>query len=133
MVSTLIWVPVGVKIGMSPRLSRYAQPVVQVLASFPAILLFPFAIVAFLALGVSLNFGGILLMALGAQRYILFNVIAGASAIPTDLREPAGTRVSEDEARAQLDIAIQWGRYAELFDYGADNRELILSEPAPGA
>ena len=40
--STLIWVPVGVKIGMSPRLSRYAQPVVQVLASFPAILLFPF-------------------------------------------------------------------------------------------
>ncbi|MGA2829953.1 MAG: ABC transporter permease subunit [Streptosporangiaceae bacterium] len=85
--STLIWVPVGAKIGMSPRLSRYAQPVVQVLASFPAILLFPFAIVIFLALGISLNFGGILLMALGAQWYILFNVIAGASAIPTDLRE----------------------------------------------
>jgi NitT/TauT family transport system permease protein len=86
-VSTLIWVPIGVKIGMSPKLSRYAQPVVQVLASFPAILLFPFAIVVFLALGISLNFGGILLMALGAQWYILFNVIAGASAIPTDLRE----------------------------------------------
>jgi NitT/TauT family transport system permease protein len=86
-VSTLIWVPVGIKIGMSPRFSRYAQPVVQVLASFPAILLFPFAIVIFLALGISLNFGGILLMALGAQWYILFNVIAGASAIPTDLRE----------------------------------------------
>jgi NitT/TauT family transport system permease protein len=86
-VSTLIWVPVGIKIGMSPRLSRYAQPVVQVLASFPAILLFPFAIVIFLALGISLNFGGVLLMALGAQWYILFNVIAGASAIPTDLRE----------------------------------------------
>ena len=86
-VSTLIWVPVGIKIGMSPRLSRYAQPVVQVLASFPAILLFPFAIVIFLALGISLNFGGVLLMALGAQWYILFNVIAGASSIPTDLRE----------------------------------------------
>jgi NitT/TauT family transport system permease protein len=86
-VSTLVWVPVGVKIGMSPRLSRYAQPVVQVLASFPAILLFPFAIAIFLALGLPLNFGGILLMALGAQWYILFNVIAGASAIPTDLRE----------------------------------------------
>jgi NitT/TauT family transport system permease protein len=86
-VSTLIWVPVGVKIGMSQRLSRYAQPVVQVLASFPAILLFPFAIVVFLALGISLNFGGILLMALGAQWYILFNVIAGASAIPNELRE----------------------------------------------
>ncbi len=88
-VSTAIWVPIGVKIGMSPRLSRYAQPVVQVLASFPAILLFPFAIVIFLHLGLSLNFGGILLMALGAQWYILFNVIAGASAIPTDLREMA--------------------------------------------
>jgi NitT/TauT family transport system permease protein len=86
-VSTVIWVPVGVKIGMSPKLSRYAQPVVQVLASFPAILLFPFAIVAFLALGISLNYGGVLLMALGAQWYILFNVIAGASAIPTELRE----------------------------------------------
>ena len=86
-VSTLIWVPVGVKIGMSPTVSRYAQPVVQVLASFPAILLFPFAIVVFLDLGISLNFGGVLLMALGAQWYILFNVIAGASAIPTELRE----------------------------------------------
>jgi NitT/TauT family transport system permease protein len=86
-VSSLIWVPIGVKIGMNPKLSRYAQPVVQVLASFPAILLFPFAIVLFLHLGVSLNIGGIFLMALGAQWYILFNVIAGASAIPTDLRE----------------------------------------------
>ena len=86
-VSTLIWVPIGVKIGMSPKLSRYAQPVVQILASFPAILIFPFAIAVFLYLGVSLNVGGIVLMALGAQWYILFNVIAGASAIPTDLRE----------------------------------------------
>ncbi len=86
-VSTVIWVPVGVKIGMSPSLTRYAQPVVQVQASFPAILLFPFAIVVFLDLGISLNFGGVLLMALGAQWYILFNVIAGASAIPTELRE----------------------------------------------
>jgi NitT/TauT family transport system permease protein len=86
-VSSLIWVPIGVKIGMSAKLSRYAQPVVQILASFPAILLFPFAIVIFLHLGLSLNIGGIFLMALGAQWYILFNVIAGASAIPTDLRE----------------------------------------------
>lgn len=89
-VATLIWVPIGVKIGMSPTLSRYAQPVVQVLASFPAILLFPFAIVAFLDLGIPLNYGGVLLMALGAQWYILFNVIAGASAIPTELRELMG-------------------------------------------
>jgi NitT/TauT family transport system permease protein len=74
---------------MSPKLSRYAQPVVQVLASFPAILLFPFAIVIFLALNLSLDYGAIFLMALGSQWYILFNVIAGASAIPTELREMA--------------------------------------------
>ena len=85
--ATLVWVPVGVAIGMNPRLSRYAQPVVQVAASFPAILLFPFAIVVFLGIGLPLNIGGIFLMALGAQWYILFNVIAGASAIPTDIRE----------------------------------------------
>jgi NitT/TauT family transport system permease protein len=88
-ISTIIWVPIGAKIGMSPKLARYAQPVVQVLASFPANFLFPLATAVFIALGVSLNIGGILLMALGAQWYILFNVIAGASAIPTDLRELA--------------------------------------------
>ena len=86
-VATLLWVPVGVWIGMNPRVSRLAQPVVQVLASFPANFLFPFAAAVFIATGVSLNFGGILLMALGSQWYILFNVIAGASAIPSDLRE----------------------------------------------
>jgi len=86
-VASLIWVPVGVWIGMNPRVSRLAQPVVQVLASFPANFLFPFAAAFFIATGVSLNFGGILLMALGSQWYILFNVIAGASAIPSDLRE----------------------------------------------
>ncbi len=87
--STVIWVPLGVKIGMSPRLSRYAQPVVQVLASFPAILLFPFVTVVFLDLHISLQYGAVLLMMLGAQWYILFNVIAGASSIPNDLREMA--------------------------------------------
>jgi NitT/TauT family transport system permease protein len=87
--ATIVWVPIGVKIGMSPKLARYAQPVVQVLASFPANFLFPLATVVFLALHLSLNIGSIFLMALGAQWYILFNVIAGASAIPTDLRELA--------------------------------------------
>jgi NitT/TauT family transport system permease protein len=86
-VASVIWVPIGVWIGMNPRVSRLAQPVVQVLASFPANFLFPFAAAFFVAAGISLNFGGILLMALGAQWYILFNVIAGASAIPSDLRE----------------------------------------------
>jgi NitT/TauT family transport system permease protein len=86
-ISTLIWVPVGVQIGMSPKLSRFAQPVVQVLASFPAILLFPFATLIFIDLGIPLDYGAIVLMMLGAQWYILFNVIAGASSIPNDLRE----------------------------------------------
>jgi len=85
--ATLIWVPVGVWIGMNPQVSRLAQPIVQVLASFPANFLFPFATFVFIKLGLSLNIGGILLMALGAQWYIVFNVIAGASAIPSDMRE----------------------------------------------
>jgi NitT/TauT family transport system permease protein len=86
-VSSVIWVPVGVWIGFSPRVAQFLQPVVQVLASFPANFVFPFAIVVFLDLGISLNYGAILLMALGTQWYILFNVIAGASAVPSDLRE----------------------------------------------
>ena len=86
-VASIIWVPIGVWIGMNPRVSRLAQPVVQVLASFPANFVFPFAAAVFVAAGISLNIGGILLMALGAQWYILFNVIAGASTIPSDLRE----------------------------------------------
>jgi NitT/TauT family transport system permease protein len=82
-----VWVPVGVWIGMNPKVTRFAQPIVQILAGFPANFLFPFATVVFLSWHISLNFGAILLMALGAQWYILFNVIAGASAIPSDLRE----------------------------------------------
>jgi NitT/TauT family transport system permease protein len=88
-VASVIWVPIGVWIGLNPKVSRLAQPIVQVLASFPAVFLFPIATAVFVATGVSLNWGGILLMALGAQWYILFNVIAGASAIPNDLREAA--------------------------------------------
>ncbi|GAA1979913.1 ABC transporter permease [Kitasatospora viridis] len=86
-VATVVWVPIGVWIGMNPKVTRYAQPVVQVLASFPANFVFPFATAFFVAAGISLNFGAVLLMALGAQWYILFNVIAGASAVPSDLRE----------------------------------------------
>jgi NitT/TauT family transport system permease protein len=85
--ATLVWVPIGVRIGSSPRLARIAQPVVVVLASFPANFLFPLATWFFLETGLSLNIGGVLLMALGAQWYILFNAIAGAMAIPTDLRD----------------------------------------------
>jgi len=90
-VSTLIWVPIGVWIGMNPKVTRLAQPVVQVLASFPANFLFPLFTALLLATGISINWGGILLMALGTQWYILFNVIAGASAIPTELRDAAAS------------------------------------------
>jgi NitT/TauT family transport system permease protein len=86
-VASVIWVPVGVWIGFNPRVAQYMQPVVQVFASFPANFIFPFAIVVFLDIGISLNYGSILLMALGTQWYILFNVIAGASAVPSDMRD----------------------------------------------
>ena len=87
LVSSVIWVPVGVWIGFNPRVAQYMQPVVQVLASFPANFIFPFAIVLFLDIGLSLGYGSILLMALGTQWYILFNVIAGASAVPSDMKD----------------------------------------------
>ncbi|WP_067687494.1 ABC transporter permease [Nocardia jejuensis] len=85
--STIVWVPIGVWIGMNPRICRFAQPVVQVLASFPAQFLYIFVIAALTYTGISLDIGGTVLMALGAQWYVLFNVIAAAGQIPTDLRE----------------------------------------------
>jgi NitT/TauT family transport system permease protein len=86
---TLWALPAGLAIGLSPRLSRVLQPVVQVVASFPAPMLFP-AVVALLAqLGVGLSGGSVVLMLLGTQWYILFNVVAGAMAVPSDLREAA--------------------------------------------
>ncbi|ONI81557.1 sulfonate ABC transporter permease [Actinosynnema sp. ALI-1.44] len=101
-VASLIWVPIGVWIGLNPKVSRLAQPVVQVLASFPANFLFPIITAVLVATGISLDWGGILLMSLGAQWYILFNVIAGASAIPNDLREAA--------ANLRLPRALWWRR-----------------------
>jgi len=89
--STLVWTPIGVAIGFNPRLARISQPVIQVLASFPANFLFPFATLGFIRLGLSLNWGSMLLMALGSQWYLLFNVIGGAQGIPNDLREMAAS------------------------------------------
>jgi NitT/TauT family transport system permease protein len=86
---TLWTVPVGLAIGLSPRLSRLLQPVVQVVASFPAPMLFPAVIALLHLVGVGLGWGSVLLMLLGTQWYILFNVVAGASSIPSDLRETA--------------------------------------------
>lgn len=88
-IGTLWAVPAGLAIGLSPKLSRIFQPVVQVAASFPAPMLFPLVIAGLQVAGVSLTWGCILLMLLGTQWYILFNVIAGAMAVPADLREAA--------------------------------------------
>ncbi len=86
---TLWTVPAGLAIGLSPRLSRICQPIVQVVASFPAPMLFPMVILVLQTIHVSLNWGSIALMLLGTQWYVLFNVVAGAMAIPADLREMA--------------------------------------------
>ncbi len=86
---TLWTLPVGLAIGLSPRLSRILQPVIQIAASFPAPMLFPIVIALMHAAGMPLGTGSIVLMLLGTQWYILFNVIAGAMAIPADLKEAA--------------------------------------------
>jgi NitT/TauT family transport system permease protein len=88
-IGTLWALPAGIAIGLSSRLSRLLQPVVQVAASFPAPMLFPLVIAGLQLAGVSLGWGSIVLMLLGTQWYILFNVIAGAMAIPADLKEAA--------------------------------------------
>jgi NitT/TauT family transport system permease protein len=84
---TLWTVPVGVAIGLSPRLARIAQPLVQIAASVPATALFPIVLLLLIRVGGGLGVGSIVLLLLGTQWYILFNVIAGAMAIPTDLKE----------------------------------------------
>jgi NitT/TauT family transport system permease protein len=88
---TLWTVPAGLAIGLSPRLSRVLQPIVQIAASFPAPMLFATVLGVLGVLGVPLGLGSLVLMVMGTQWYILFNVIAGASTIPADLREAATT------------------------------------------
>ncbi len=85
--ATIVWVPIGVWIGMRPALSRRAQSFVQLAAAFPANLLFPIAVVLIVRLHGSADIWLSPLMILGTQWYILFNVIAGASVFPGDLRE----------------------------------------------
>ena len=99
---SVVWVPIGVWIGLHPRVTRIAQPIVQLLASFPANFLFPVFALALVTTGISLNTGGVLLLALGSQWYILFNAIAGAAAIPIDLRESARS--------LRLGRALTWRR-----------------------
>jgi NitT/TauT family transport system permease protein len=89
--ATLIWVPVGVWIGLRPKLAERMQPLAQFLAAFPANLAFPVFVVVIVRYGLNANVWLSPLMILGTQWYILFNVIAGASAFPSDLREAASS------------------------------------------
>jgi len=89
LISALWTVPVGVAIGFNPKLARVVQPVAQVLASVPATAFFPILLIGLLKIGGGLGIGSVALMLLGTQWYILFNVIAGAMSIPSDLREAA--------------------------------------------
>jgi NitT/TauT family transport system permease protein len=87
-IASAIWVPIGVWVGLRPRLAgQVVQPIAQFLAAFPANVVFPMVVVAIVSLGLNPNIWLSPLMVLGTQWYILFNVVAGASAFPTDLRE----------------------------------------------
>jgi NitT/TauT family transport system permease protein len=89
LISAAWTIPVGVAIGLNPRLARVVQPLAQVLASVPATAFFPILLIGLVKIGGGLGVGSVALMLLGTQWYILFNVIAGAMSIPSDLREVA--------------------------------------------
>ena len=89
LISALWTIPVGVAIGFNPRLARLVQPVAQIMASIPATAFFPILLIGLVKLGGGLGIGSVALMLLGTQWYILFNVIAGAMSIPSDLKEAA--------------------------------------------
>jgi NitT/TauT family transport system permease protein len=88
-IAALWTIPVGVTIGSNPKLARFLQPITQVVASVPATALFPVLMLGLIRIGGGLGVGSIALMLMGTQWYILFNVIAGAMAIPSDLKEAA--------------------------------------------
>jgi NitT/TauT family transport system permease protein len=91
LIGALWTIPTGVAIGFNPRLARIAQPLAQIAASVPATALFPVVLLLLIKIGGGLGIGSIVLLLLGTQWYILFNVIAGAMAIPTDLKECCDT------------------------------------------
>ena len=88
-ISSLIWVPIGVKIGLKPALAEKAQPIAQFLAAFPANLLFPAFVIVIVRFHLNADIWLSPLIVLGTQWYILFNVIAGTTAYPNDYREAA--------------------------------------------
>jgi len=85
-IASLIWVPIGIAIGLRPKVARIAQPIAQFLAAFPAILFFPVVVSGIVLLKLNPNIWLSPLMILGTQWYILFNVIVGATALPAELR-----------------------------------------------
>ncbi|MCO7262309.1 ABC transporter permease [Dickeya zeae] len=87
--ASVIWVPIGVWIGLQPSVAERLQPLAQFLAAFPANVLFPFAVILIAGFNLNPDIWLSPLMVLGTQWYILFNVIAGTSALPTDLLEAA--------------------------------------------
>jgi NitT/TauT family transport system permease protein len=88
LVLAALWtIPVGVFIGLKPRVAAVAQPVAQIAASVPAPALFPIVLLILIRIGGGLGIASIVLLLLGTQWYILFNVIAGSTAIPADLKE----------------------------------------------
>lgn len=89
LISSIIWVPVGVLIGMRVRVAQWVQPILQFLAAFPANLLFPVFAIAIIRYHLNVNIWTSPLMILGTQWYILFNVIAGTLAIPCDMQQAA--------------------------------------------
>jgi NitT/TauT family transport system permease protein len=103
LISALWTIPVGVAIGFSPRLARFVQPIAQVLASVPASAFYPVLLIGLIRIGAGVGIGSISLMLLGTQWYILFNVIAGAMSIPSDLREVT-----------ELYHFTQWQRWTKL-------------------
>ncbi len=86
-IASMIWVPVGIVVGTRPRLAQFIQPVAQFLAAFPANVLFPVVVVGIVAFKLSPDIWLSPLMILGTQWYILFNVVAGAMAIPSEMRD----------------------------------------------
>jgi NitT/TauT family transport system permease protein len=88
-IASLIWVPIGVWLGLRPAWARRAQPLAQFLAAFPANLFFPVFVIVIVHFGLNRDIWLTPLMVLGTQWYILFNVVAGAAAFPGDLREAA--------------------------------------------
>jgi NitT/TauT family transport system permease protein len=90
-IASLVWLPIGVRIGLNPRVTRLVQPIAQFLAAFPANLLFPLAFLIIVTWKLNADVWLSPLMVLGTQWYILFNVIAGAAAMPTELRDAAAS------------------------------------------